>query len=482
MIMTKTFYSILILLLLASCENRKQIDIKSSKTISKDNTKFNDSFKKEKNSSPHQESTEKETIKLGEYECSTKDLNVKSFKNGDPIKKANSREEWLEACRNNISAFYLSSDSNGNEVVYYNWHCIKDERGLAPEGWYIPSRKEFEKLVDIIGYETAGRSLKSSFGWKEWEDNIHCSNCKNMFWIKPSERGKHNGPCGKVKKDGNGTNSSNFNGQPNGYVYWGKINSLGSLAGYWMMGTEPWSFQLSSHNTKAEYHPDGYKEIGYNVRCFKENREIVLNDENTQEIHFGNDQNGNQFKYIQIGKTYWMAENLNVDKFRNGDLIKQAKTAEEWRKASANREPAWCYYNNDPANGLKYGKLYNSYACTDRRGLAPFGWHIPSDDEWSNMIGLIGGFTNETGKKMKLNKGWLNRGNGTNEIGFSGLPGGARRSDGVFQEVGEVGLWWSMPRNSLRGETIYQLSSYLERVYVQKSWGDDGFSIRCVKD
>ncbi|MFM7765029.1 MAG: FISUMP domain-containing protein, partial [Sphingomonadales bacterium] len=80
---------------------------------------------------------------------------------------------------------------------------------------------------------------------------------------------------------------------------------------------------------------------------------------------------------VTIGKQVWMTKNLDVDKFRDGSSIPEAKTDEEWKKAGKNKQPAWCYYNNDPANGAKYGKLYNWYAVNDSRGLAPVGYHIP---------------------------------------------------------------------------------------------------------
>jgi uncharacterized protein (TIGR02145 family) len=72
-----------------------------------------------------------------------------------------------------------------------------------------------------------------------------------------------------------------------------------------------------------------------------------------------------------------MAENLDGYRFRNGDPIPEARTKEEWSKAS----PAWCYYENDPENGTKYEKLYNWYALVDPRGLAPEGWHVPVKEE-----------------------------------------------------------------------------------------------------
>src|SRR5210317_1010044 len=91
-------------------------------------------------------------------------------------------------------------------------------------------------------------------------------------------------------------------------------------------------------------------------------------------------------KEISIGNQVWMLDNLNVDKFRNGDSIPQAKTDEEWENAGINGQPAWCYYDNNPDNGKRYGKLYNWHAVNDSRGLAPKGWHIPSAQEWIVLL------------------------------------------------------------------------------------------------
>lgn len=96
------------------------------------------------------------------------------------------------------------------------------------------------------------------------------------------------------------------------------------------------------------------------------------------------------FNEVAINNQVWMTENLNVDKFRNGDPILHAVTDEEWKKAGENGEPAWCYYDNDPVNGEKYGKLYNWYAVNDPRRLAPEGWKIPSDEDWTTLTDLFG--------------------------------------------------------------------------------------------
>ena len=154
---------------------------------------------------------------------------------------------------------------------------------------------------------------------------------------------------------------------------------------------------------------------------------------------------------VTIGKQVWMSENLNVDKFRNGDPIPHAKTDEEWEKAGKNGQPAWCYYNNNPDNGDRYGKLYNWHAVNDSRGLAPEGWKIPSDEDWSRLTDFLGG-QSVAGKKMKYTDFWAENkgesGNATNESGFSGLPGGDRGGGGAFGSIGGGGSWWSSTEGS----------------------------------
>ena len=94
---------------------------------------------------------------------------------------------------------------------------------------------------------------------------------------------------------------------------------------------------------------------------------------------------------ITIGTQTWTSKNLDVSTFRNGEAIPEAKSKEEWSKAGDNKTAAFCYYEYDSKNGKVYGKLYNWFAVNDSRGLAPIGYHIPSDKEWSTLIQYLGG-------------------------------------------------------------------------------------------
>jgi uncharacterized protein (TIGR02145 family) len=191
--------------------------------------------------------------------------------------------------------------------------------------------------------------------------------------------------------------------------------------------------------------------------------------------------NGGSSKEVIIGKQVWMTENLNVDKFRNGDPIPKAKTPEEWKRAGEKKQAAWCYYDNDPANGVKYGKLYNWYAVNDSRGLAPKGWHIPTDDEWKVLIDYLGG-KDVAGKKMKSTSGWIRNGNGTNESGFLGLPGGYRSIFGNFMAIGCYGDWWSISEEDTN--YAYELSLYrnFDSTGNYMGFKIGGLSVRCLKD
>jgi uncharacterized protein (TIGR02145 family) len=183
---------------------------------------------------------------------------------------------------------------------------------------------------------------------------------------------------------------------------------------------------------------------------------------------------------VQIGTQIWMTKNLDVSKFRNGDPIPEAKTEEEWKKAGENKQPAWCYYSDNPSNGSKYAKLYNWYAVMDPRGLAPNGYHVPTNAEWKILTDYLGG-ESIAGKKMKSINGWEENGNGTNESGFSGLPGGRRHGSGNCGLSGQYGYWWSSTEYNADfswGRGLYYNMDQGTSRWLNK---ERGLSVRCIK-
>jgi uncharacterized protein (TIGR02145 family) len=184
---------------------------------------------------------------------------------------------------------------------------------------------------------------------------------------------------------------------------------------------------------------------------------------------------------ITIGTQTWASKNLDVSTFKNGDAITEAKSAAEWTAAAEQRKPAWCYYNNDKTNAAKYGKLYNWFAVSDPRGLAPAGWHIPTDAEWITLTGNLGG-ENAAGAQMKSSSGWSSNA-GNNSSGFEGLPGGCRSLKGVFADQGTVGYWWSASKAGPYSAWYRNLSS-ANTVVTRAGNGfmKGAFSVRCLQD
>lgn len=203
-----------------------------------------------------------------------------------------------------------------------------------------------------------------------------------------------------------------------------------------------------------------------------------------------------EYESVKIGNQEWMTKNLDVQQFQNGDPILEPKTRDEYDQIFTEGNPAWCYYRNNPKNGEKYGKLYNWYAVSDPRGLAPKGWHVPSDAEWTQLTEFLGDTTENgihlgsSAGKMKSKDGWKRSCNGNNESGFSGLPGGRRdMPNGYnfniyrdFKYLGYSGFWWSSTEKD-SGQAWHR-HLYYNFNMLERHWGYKFFyqSVRCIKD
>ncbi len=181
---------------------------------------------------------------------------------------------------------------------------------------------------------------------------------------------------------------------------------------------------------------------------------------------------------VTIGSQVWTSKNLDVSTYRNGDVIPQVQDQNAWANLTTG---AWCYYDNDASNGTKYGKLYNWYAVNDKRGLAPKGFHIPSDAEWTVLTDYLGG-ADGAGRKMKSSTGWDSNGNGTNSSGFAGFPGGVRYADGTFHYIGRDNLWWSATENNSSNAWTRQLEDDDFGVSSYSNYKRNAFSVRCLRD
>jgi len=206
------------------------------------------------------------------------------------------------------------------------------------------------------------------------------------------------------------------------------------------------------------------------------------------------DKDGNIYQTVQIGDHLWMAENLKVTHYRNGDAIPHLTVNGDWTSTSSG---AYCVYDNNPANAETYGNLYNWYAVDDSRNIAPEGWHIPTDEEIKELEMALGmsqseaddtGWrgTNEGSKLAGRADLWYN-GDLENDpefdtSGFSFLPGGYRHcSNGDYYGMYSTGYFWSSTERygtAWKRDLNYD-STNVNRNYDSKRYG---FSVRCVRD
>lgn len=183
---------------------------------------------------------------------------------------------------------------------------------------------------------------------------------------------------------------------------------------------------------------------------------------------------------IKIGKQKWATENVDVTHFNNGDTIFQARNKHDWQKAGKELIPAWSYHEYDSKNDSLYGKYYNFYAVTDPRGIAPKGFHIPTAEEWWQLIDYLG---ENAGAKMKTTTGWIDDKNGTNESGFSAIPAGTCDPTGFFDFNQFDAVWWSTSRYN-DSRIWFCIISYDNdyNIVMGHDEPDWGFSVRCIKN
>ncbi len=204
------------------------------------------------------------------------------------------------------------------------------------------------------------------------------------------------------------------------------------------------------------------------------------------------DIDNNIYQTVKIGDQWWMAENLKVTRYRNGDVIPHVTDNSTWQGLSTG---AFCSSDNADSNIATYGLLYNWYAVGDSRNIAPAGWHIPTDNEWKELemhLGMSQSQADASGWRGTFEGGklketetlhWSSPNYGaSNETGFTALPGGHRFFTGGYNLVGTHGDWWSATEidnnNAWNRELYYQYAKVLR--YSGNKTG--GVSIRCVKD
>ncbi|MDA9864373.1 M12 family metallo-peptidase, partial [Flavobacteriales bacterium] len=379
----------------------------------------------------------------------------------------------------------------------YNWFAVDDGRGLCPSGWHVPTDGEWTDLENYItsqGFDgTEGTALKSTYGW-------------------------HNG--------GNGTDDFGFSALTGGFrIDDGGAFLDGGLIGYWWssspVGGGAWYRNLQSFNPtiyRFDFSPRG----GFSVRCVQDPSTLGCTDPaygefdplavidngtcqtpavfgctNPDYYEFDPSANtddgscsgfiacedlsltmdGYTYGAVAIGEQCWFTENLRTTVYADGSAIPEVTDSTAWAGLSTG---ARCDYDNDASNFATYGRLYNWHAAVDAAGLCPTGWHVPTDDEWTALENFLGenGHSGAEGTALKSTSGW---GSGTDDFGFSALPGGIRVNVGNFVNAGYVGYWWSSSPSGGDAWARYLLNNFPD-IYRYNFFPRNGFSVRCLRD
>lgn len=219
----------------------------------------------------------------------------------------------------------------------------------------------------------------------------------------------------------------------------------------------------------------------YYVRAYATNSSGTSYGEEQSFTTLLADVDGNIYKTVTIGTQVWMAENLRTTKYRNGNLISKITDPTAWASQTTG---AYCSYDNSTSNYTTYGYLYNWYAATDARFIAPTGWHIPTQAEWTTLMNYLGGASVAGPVLMDTgNSYWTGSYTGaTNTSGFTALPGGClfapTGSSYGFNNITTWGVWWST-LDSNTNNTLLISNGVASLNTLSKN---SGCSVRCIRD
>lgn len=190
------------------------------------------------------------------------------------------------------------------------------------------------------------------------------------------------------------------------------------------------------------------------------------------------DADGNVYHTVTIGTQTWLVENLKTTKYNDGVTIPNVTDNTTWSNLTTG---AYCNYNNDAANGTNFGRLYNWHTVNTGK-LAPKGWHIPTDIEWTTLCDYLGG-NDVAGGKMKSATGWGSEIGTTNSSGFSALPSGGI-INAKFSNINVKCYFWSTTENIDSDVWYRTLISEQLGIYRNISYGskNNGFAVRCIKN
>jgi len=482
------------------------------------------------------------SVTIGTQTWMVENLKTTKYRTGESITNLTVDADWVGAT---FAAWcdYSNIAANGTKYGHlYNWYAASDIRNIAPVGWHVPTDAEWTTLSTYLGgLSVAGGKLKEA-GTLNWASPNTAATNETGFSALPGGHRYDDGMFVGVGYYGFWWSSSEYDATYAWYRYMSYSGSsvYGGSSGYVVGKADGFSVRcligdipvlstttastitstsaISGGNVTA----DGNATVTTRGVCWNTSGNPTITDSKTSDgsgtgsftsnltnltsgttyyirayatnsvgTGYGNevsfktfdvmDIDGNGYHSVTIGTQTWMVENLKTTKYRTGEAIPNVTDNTAWGGLTTG---AWCDYDNLAANGTKYGHLYNWYAASDARNIAPVGWHVPTDAEWTTLTTYLGGESVAGGKLKEAGTlNWASPNSGaTNETGFSALPGGGRSYVGPFGSVSTNGGWWSSAEydagNAWYRDVVYGSSYVLRNNYYKQS----GFSVRCVRD
>jgi len=359
---------------------------------------------------------------------------------------------WAADCQACVKYGYL-----------YNRFVVTDSRHVYSSGWHVPTDAEWTTLTDYLG--TKSSDYDNPYGYKLKETGF-------VYWNSPNT---------------DATNEVGFYGRGSGHRLYtnGTFELLQQQSYYWSSsvnyGDYYWARQLY-YNQNLIHRGYADPENGMSIRLIK--------DDSTLVGYVGND--GKTYNTVKIGSQVWMAENLAETEFADHSKIPVVEGATTWTGLLTG---GMCAYDNDYTNvgcgetepeltEVEYGLLYNCYAATDARYIAPAGWHVPTWDEWITLSNYLGGGNHEGGSLKETGYTYWDSPNtgADNSTGFYGRGSGARVIGGVFLYLNKKMILasstsssstWIIPQLN-NGDDDFQIMSSGSEYY--------GAAIRLIKD
>lgn len=369
---------------------------------------------------------------------------------------------WM--CKNYDSNYPLSKVYNDNEANRADFgglylYIQGTASGFCPPGWHLPSRDEWQQLIDACGGNAIAGGILKSIGVTYWD----APNTGAVDMISFGARGAGQYAVGETH---------------------GFFTEIYEKT-YFMCSDILFFHDRQQVRCISMSNSDAIAKIDYlPVYSFISVR-LVKNW--SAPLSVMTDIDGNVYHYVTIGTQQWLVENLKTEHYVDGTAIPNLTLNADWlaEDGTPGHDGAICYYDNDEAiYKTPYGALYNWYAVNNAHGLAPAGWRVASKADYDALSTFLGGDAIAGGKLKEIGLAhWLTPNTGaTDEYGFKGLPGGYRGTGGNFFYITEKGTLWSSTSINPASAWDIRLFYNFNVVNIDINVKYLGFSVRCIKD